>query len=188
MFIFKKKYFLIIESIKEFNVENIRRLNKFNIIYRTKKKENISSLRKFRKLCKLKLIKFFVANDIELAVATKADGLYLSSYNKNFKSLFLKDKYFIIGSAHNVQEIDLKKKQGCSYILVSKLFVVDYNKYSKTLGILKFNICKYLYEKIIPLGGIKFNNLNKQKIVRSEGLAIFSELKKKPAKIISRLF
>ena len=37
MFIFKKKYFLIIESIKEFNVENIRRLNKFNIIYRTKK-------------------------------------------------------------------------------------------------------------------------------------------------------
>ena len=42
------------------------------------------------------------------------------------------------------------KKQGCSYILVSKLFVVDYNKYSKTLGILKFNICKYLYEKSFP--------------------------------------
>ena len=32
------------------------------------------------------------------------------------------------------------------------------------------------------------NNLNKLKIVRSNGIALLSEIKKKPAKIISRLF
>ena len=41
MFAFKKKYFLIIESIKDLNLRNIKKYNKFLIIYRnTKTKEN----------------------------------------------------------------------------------------------------------------------------------------------------
>ena len=188
MFAFKNKYFLIIESIKDLNLRNIKRLNKFNIIYRNKNKENIEDLRKFRNLCKVKLIRFFVANDVNLAVKIKADGLYLSSYNKSFKGLFLKSKLIIIGSAHNSREIVLKIKQGCNYILLSKLFVVDYDRNSQTLGILKFNNYTLLFNKIIPLGGIKISNINKLKSIRSHGFAILSEIKKKPAKIISRLF
>ena len=42
--------------------------------------------------------------------------------------------------------------------------------------------------KLIPLGGIQINNLNKLKIVRSDAFAILSEIKKKPANIINRLF
>ena len=42
-------------------------------------------------------------------------------------------------------------------------------------------------KKIIPLGGIKLLNLNKLKTVRSEGFALMSEIKKKPA-ISNRLF
>ena len=42
-------------------------------------------------------------------------------------------------------------------------------------------------KKLIPLGGIKLINLNKVKLVKSEGVAIMSEVKKKPA-ISSRLF
>ena len=37
MFILKKKYFLIIESIKDLDLKNIKKHNKFNIIYRNKK-------------------------------------------------------------------------------------------------------------------------------------------------------
>ena len=41
MFILKKKYYLIIESIKDINLKNIKKRNKFIIIYRNqKKKEN----------------------------------------------------------------------------------------------------------------------------------------------------
>ena len=38
MFTLKKKYFCIIESIKDLNLENIKKRNKFTIIYRIKKK------------------------------------------------------------------------------------------------------------------------------------------------------
>ena len=43
-------------------------------------------------------------------------------------------------------------------------------------------------KKIVPLGGIKLSNLNKMKSVNSEGFALMSEIKKKPANIINRLF
>ena len=70
MFAFKKKYFLIIESIKDLNLRNIKKYNKFLIIYRnTKTKENFNDLLKFRKQCKLKFADFYVANDRKLAVA-----------------------------------------------------------------------------------------------------------------------
>ena len=38
MFAFKKKYFLIIENIKDIDLKNIKKRNKFIIIYRNNKK------------------------------------------------------------------------------------------------------------------------------------------------------
>ena len=38
MFILKNKYFLIIESIKDIDLKNIKKRNKFFIIYRNNKK------------------------------------------------------------------------------------------------------------------------------------------------------
>ena len=107
MFAFKKKYFLIIESIKDLNLRNIKKLNKFNIIYRNfKKSENIDDIKKFRKQCKLKQISLFIANNIKLAIKVKADGLYVSAFNKDLKSLhYKKSNFSIIGSAHNMKEI-----------------------------------------------------------------------------------
>ena len=94
----------------------------------------------FRFVCKSKAIKFYVANNIKLAVSLNSDGIYLSSFNKDLKFLnYKKPNFEIIGSAHNFKEITNKFKQGCSSILVSKLFLVDYDKKSPFLGILKFN-------------------------------------------------
>ena len=64
MFAFKNKYFLIIESIKDINLSNIKKHNKFVIIYRSKEiKDSLRDLIKFRKKCNLKKIKFYIAND-----------------------------------------------------------------------------------------------------------------------------
>mgnify|MGYP001071454463 FL=1 len=53
MFAYKKKYFLIIESIKDINLSNIKRYNKFKIIYLDPKiKDKFDDLMKFRKECK----------------------------------------------------------------------------------------------------------------------------------------
>ena len=190
MFIFKNKYFLIVESIKDIDLKNIKKRNKFFIIYRNNKKiDKLSDLLEFRRTCKAKAIKFYVSNDINLALIIKSDGIYLSSYNKNLKFLnYKKSNFKIIGSAHNFKEISIKVNQGCELILLSKLFLVDYNKSSPFLGIVKFNFFSKIFKILIPLGGIKTHNLNHLKNVSSEGFALLSEVKKKPAKIISRLF
>ena len=190
MFIIKNKYFLIIENIKDINLENIKIRNKFFIIYRNKKRvDKFSDLLRFRQNCKSKAIKFYVANDLRLAMSLNTDGIYLSSYNRKLKCLnFKKKKFQIIGSAHNYKEIAIKIKQGCNSILLSKLFLVDYDKTAPYLGVLKFNNFSKFSKKLIPLGGIKSHNLNHLNNVFSEGFALLSEVKKKPANIINRLF
>ena len=75
------------------------------------------------------------------------------------------------------------------YILFSKLFKVDYDKSSSILGVIKFN--KYINtitKLLVPLGGIKINNLNSLRSINSNYFSLLSEVKKKPAKIFSRLF
>ena len=141
MYAFKKKYFLIIQSIKVLNLRNIKNHNKFVVIYRSSKiTDNIDDLVKFRNECKNKFIEFYVANNNKLGILLKADGIYLSSSNKDFRVLFLKKNNFkIIGSAHNTKEIAQKIKQGCNYIFLSKLFVVSYEKNAPFLGVIKFN-------------------------------------------------
>ena len=191
MVILKKKYFLIIENIKDISLENIKKRFKFNIIYRNNKKlEDLHRLRIFRKECKSKDIKFFVANDYNLSSKLKADGIYLSAYNKDLKYLnYMKSNFIIIGAAHNIKEINLKIKQGCKYILLSRLFQVSYKPEMNYLGINKFNFyASNIFKKIVALGGINTSNINKMKIVNCDSFALMTEIKKKPAKIINRLF
>ncbi len=189
MFIFKNKYFLIIENIKDIDLKNIKKRDKFFIIYRNNNKiDKLRDLLSFRRNCKAKAIKFYVSNDINLAILLKSDGIYLSSHNKNLRFLNYKKLNFrIIGSAHNLREISDKVKQGCDTILLSKLFLVDYDKKSSFLGVIKFNFFSKISNKLIPLGGIKTNNLNQLNNTFGEGFALLSEVKKKPAKIFSRL-
>ena len=90
MFIVKNKYFLIIQNIKDIDLKNIKIRNKFFIIYRNKEKvEKHDELLRFRQICKSKNVKFYVANDIKLAISLNADGIYLSSFNTklNFSSV-----------------------------------------------------------------------------------------------------
>ena len=191
MVILKNKYFLIIENIKDISLENIKKRFKFNIIYRNNKKlEDLHKLIIFRKECKSKDIKFFVANDYNLSSKLKADGIYLSAYNKDLKYLnYMKSNFIIIGAAHNIKEINLKIKQGCKYILLSRLFQVSYKPEMNYLGINKFNFyTSNIFKNTVALGGINTSNINKIKIVKCDSFALMTEIKKKPAKIFSRLF
>ena len=191
MFSIKNKYFLMIESIKDIDLNNIKIFNKYNIIYRNKKSvDNIDKLLKFRLLCKSKKIDFYISNNTRLMISLKADGLYISAKNRNLRLAQLKNNnYKIIGSAHNIKEINFKILQGCSDILFSRLFETSYNFKKGFLGLIKFNLyTMYSNQNLVPLGGIRINNLNKLKIVQCKSFAILSEVKKKPAKILSRLF
>ena len=191
MFILKNKYFFIIENTKDIDLSKIKIYKKINIIYRNGKlSERVSNLLRFRRFCLLKRIKFYVSNDVRLLNKIKADGLYISAKNKDLSLNKLKNtKYDIIGSAHNYKEINIKKVQVCSTILYSRIFKTSYTNKKDYLGLIKFNLIS-LGQKmtLVPLGGIRLSNLNKLNIVKCESFAVLSEIKKKPAKIINRLF
>ena len=191
MFIKKNKYYIYIENLSSINLQLVKNRGKFNLIYRNNiKKERFSEIIAFRKLCKKKNIKFFVANDLANALRFNASGIYLSSYNKQFINAgkTLRENFEIIGSAHNFREINIKRRQGCKTVILSRLFKTDYKNKSTFLHTTRFNLMtKNLLKNFVALGGIRSKNLMKINILNCEGIALLSEVKKKPA-IIRRLF
>ena len=113
----------------------------------------MDELIKFRKECFCRKIKFYVANNFKLCVLLKADGIYLSSYNKSFKPLnILKQNFDIIGQL-TISEVFEKLKQGCKLVLFSKLFVVNYSQNSPYIGLVKYNkFINHFNKNLIPLG------------------------------------
>ena len=72
--------------------------------------------------------------------------------------------------------------------MFSKLFQVDYNKNAPFLGVIRFNNLLRNNKRLIPLGGINLKMLNNLNQIKCIGFALMSEIKKKPANIINRLF
>ena len=186
MFIIKNNYYLYIENTTDVNLNLIKKNKKIYIIYRNNNTiENLEKLTKFRKKCNERGFKFYVSNNLKLYRECKADGLYVSSYNK---TIYLKKHLNLIGSAHNFKEINQKIKQGCKIIFLSRLFKTYYQNKRGYLGLVKFNLIARKYKlNIVPLGGIRDANLNRLNIIYSDGLALLSEVKKKPV-ITNRLF
>ena len=182
----KNNYYLYIENTKNIDLNSIKMKKKICIIYRNNKiQESIENLYKFRKQCNAKGFKLYISNNMKLLKDCKADGLYLSSYNKK---IYLNKNLNLIGSAHTFKEINEKIKQGCKTVVLSRLFETSYKHKKKYLGVIKFNLIKKNYLiNLVPLGGIRSNNLLKLNLVKSEGLCLLSEIKKKPT-ISSRLF
>ena len=184
MFIIKKNYYLYIDNTKSINLGLLKCPNKYVIIYRNYfLNEDVKEIIYFKKKCSRKGIKFYIANNYNLAKKCKANGLYLSSYNKK-----IYHNIEVIGSAHNYKEINQKINQGCRLVILSRLFKTHYKKKSSFFGVTKFNLMTQKNNiTMIPLGGINNSNLLKLNLVNSRGLAILSSLKKKPV-ITNRLF
>ena len=83
MTILRKQYYLYIENTNDIDLKKINKRNKFTIIYRNiKTNEKLEVIKNFRKKCQAKSVKFFLANDEQLAIKIRADGLYVSSFNR----------------------------------------------------------------------------------------------------------
>ena len=88
---FKTKYYFI----NKFDTNIINRLDKHTIIiYRnySEKKINESLVLKLKKFCRKKNKKFFLSNNIKLAIKLDLDGVYLPSFNKSLNHLGYKLK------------------------------------------------------------------------------------------------
>ncbi len=155
--------------------------NNTSVIYRNyKAKENLETIIDIKNACKKRRLKFYLSNDVKLAIRLDLDGVYVPSFNKNkmFTSYNFKKKFRLLGSAHNFAEIKEKERQNVDYIFLSPLFSTKKNK--NCLGLYKFlNLMKKTEKKIICLGGIKRKNLNQVKNINPYGIASISLFKNK---------
>jgi len=166
--------------IDKFNREEISKLNKpINIIYRNySNKFDTKELSQLVKFCKKQRRKVFISNNLNLAIKLNFDGVYIPSFNKTLKYRnIIKNKFEVIGSAHNIKEVINKESQGCTRIFLSPIFKNKKNKYH--LGVTKFNLIKLWTKKdIISLGGINEKNIKYLKMCNLKGFAGISWIKK----------
>tara|TARA_Y100001954_G_scaffold179024_1_gene190453 strand:- start:33 stop:563 length:531 start_codon:yes stop_codon:yes gene_type:complete len=148
--------------INKFDTNDIDKQDKRTIIiYRnySEKKIDKQLILEIKNYCKKKKIKFYLSNDIKLAIRLSLDGAYIPSFNKNFNHLSFSYKkgFKIIGSAHNLKEIRNKEIQKVEKIFLSSLF----KKNKNYLGINKFKLLsKLTMKKVVILGGISERNIN----------------------------
>ena len=166
--------------INEFNKNEIEKLSsKISLIYRNyQRKNNPNELKKLVIHCKNNRRKVYISNNLKDAIKYNFDGLYIPSFNKSlgFQNI-VKDNFEIMGSAHNVVELKIKEKQGCSAIFLSPIFENDKKK--KFLNVVKTNLLSNLTNsKIVLLGGINFRTLRRTKICKPSGIAAISWIKK----------
>ena len=148
-----------------------------SIIFRNYKIDlKVIQLLEIKKYCKKRNIKFYLSNNIKLAIKLNLDGVYIPSFNKSFKHLayFVKPNFLILGSAHTIKEIKTKEKQKVKIVFISSLF----KKNKNYLGINRFKLLsKKTIKQVVALGGISKNNLNKLKLLNCFGFAGISYFK-----------
>jgi thiamine-phosphate pyrophosphorylase len=161
--------------INKFDTNYIDKQNKdTGIIYRNYNSfADKNTVLTFKNYCRKKGYKFYLANNIKLAIQLNLNGAYLPSFNKSngHLSYSIPKKFLIIGSAHNYKEIKIKEKQSVNIIFLSSLF----KKNKNYLGINKFKlISKLTKKKVVALGGISKNNLKKMRLLNCFGFAAIS--------------
>ena len=163
-----RKYYFI----NKLDTNNIDKQDRqTTIIYRNySTKADQTLILKIKRYCKKKLIKFYLSNNIKLAIKLDLDGAYIPAFNKNFNHLAYsyKKNFKIVGSAHNLKEIRIKEIQNVRKIFLSSLF----KKNKNFLGINKFKLLsKLTNQKIVILGGISNKNRRKLTLLNQSDFA-----------------
>lgn len=162
--------------VENYNYNFLKKLpKKVSLIYRNYIKTDTTEIQKIHKYCRLNKRKFFISDNVKLAIKLKVNGVYIPSFNRNLNINFYRfnKKFEILGSAHTFKEIRCKEKQNVSKIFISPLFK-NY-KSDKYLGIHRMIYLKnFSKKKTICLGGIKKKNIRKLHLINPNGFAAIS--------------
>jgi len=163
------KYYAFVDKIDDNLKKKLIQFINIRIIADTDDNSDNNHLKSIVKFSKENKIKFYIKNNYSLATKYGADGIFITSNNRNnLRPLSLKKEFEIIGAAHNQLEYFAKKRQNCNLVMFSPLFENSKYKKSKILKIIKFNlISKDWKTKVAALGGIIYNNnLKKIKLLK----------------------
>ena len=130
-------------------------------------------------LCKEYKVPFIVNDNVNIAIACKADGIHIGQEDMkltNVRKLVGED--MIIGvSAHTVEEAIKAQEDGADYIGIGAVFATS----TKTdVDVLSFetlrSICEAVNIPTVAIGGIKKDNICKLKGSGIDGVAVVSAI------------
>jgi len=164
------KYYVFIDKIDDNLKKKLTQFINIRIIINIDDSKDNNHLKSIVNFSKKNKIKFYIKNNYSLATKYGADGIFITSNNKNnLRPLTVKKEFKIIGAVHNQLEYFIKARQNCHLVMFSPLF--DNPKYNKNkiLKIIKFNLISKDWKiKVAALGGIIHNNnLNKLRLLKT---------------------
>ncbi len=178
MHFYNLKFYCFVDKFDKSLINNLK--NNVSVIYRNYSlKSHLETIKKIKEICKKRRLKFYLSNNIKLAIRLNLDGVYIPSFNKNlnFNCYNLRKNFTLLGSAHSLKEIRIKEKQKIKFIFLSPIF--ENNKNKRSLGIYKFiNLKKLTKKNVIALGGIKITNLSIARKINISGIASISLFQK----------
>lgn len=167
--------YYFINEINESTISIISEFKNISLIYLNKNNTllNLPDLTNIKKFCNKNNIKFYVTDNIRLAIKIGANGIYLTKdYNKMSHNFNYKKDFEILGSVHNQLEYYKKISQKCKKVFLSPIF---YNKKYSTntiLGTIKFRLISRDWKyRAIPLSGINRDNINKVYLANKKEIA-----------------
>ena len=164
-----RKYYFI----NKFDTNNIIKQDKQTIIIYRNYSSNTQDedlILRIKKFCKKKSIKFYLSNNIKLAVKLGLDGAYIPAFNNSLEHLAysFKKNFKIVGSAHNLKEIRIKENQNVEKIFLSSVF----KKNKNYLGINRLKLLSNLTKiDVVVLGGISQQNIKKLNLIEQTEFA-----------------
>lgn len=170
--------YYFINEINESTISTISEFKNISLIYLNKNNTllNLPDLTNIKKFCNKNNIKFYVTDNIRLAIKIGANGIYLTKdYNRMLHNFNYKKEFTILGSVHNQLEYYKKKNQKCKKFFLSPIYYNKKYSVNKILGVLKFKlISKDWKNDIIPLAGITGKNIKKVALVNRKYIAFGS--------------
>jgi len=157
--------YYFIDQIDESTISTISKFNNISLIYLNQNdlSLNIEDLTNIKKFCNKNNIKFYVTDNIRLAIKIKANGIYLTkNYTGMLHNFNHKKEFLILGGVHNQLEYYKKNIQNCKKFFLSPIFYNKKYSINKILGVVKFKLISKDWKKeAIPLSGINQRNIKK---------------------------
>jgi len=170
--------YYFIDQINESTISTISKFKSISLIYLNQNNSilNIEDLTNIKKFCNKKNIKFYITDNIRLAIKVGANGVYLTrSYNRMLHNFNYKKKFLILGSVHNQLEYYRKNIQNCKKFFLSPIFYNKKYSINKILGVIKFKlISKNWKNNAIPLSGINQKSIKKAILANKNAVAFRS--------------
>ena len=170
--------YYFIDQINKSTISTIFKFRNISLIYMSQNNSfsNIQDLMKIKEFSNKNNLKFYVTDNIQLAIKVKANGIYLTkNYNRMLHNYNYKKNFLILGSVHNQLEYYRKSIQNCKKIFLSPIFFNKKYSINKILGVIKFKIIsKDWKNEAIPLSGINQRNIKQAILANKKQIAFRS--------------